>query len=517
MDAPITSGLNNTNSSAQAHSLPNTQIQANQLAVPRRREDVVASVAQRRSIHQITAQLVDGLERQKQVIREFIKNENHKGLENFLSEQGSSLSKNLINGALWYAADNDSWGCVEILLDHGGDLNLQDKNGTTLLILAAENGDDNLFEILLQFRADPSIADKRGHTPLVIAAYNGHLAIVEKLLGQLNAKSSTASNTFQVEINNALFMAAYNRNPDIVQTLIKAGGDPLVQYTDNSKEITHSVPFEMARVCLPFMVNNHDFSADASVFTIAIQRQCIGSVKHCLTAVLQEANVGEVLQEAFSQAVDTQNLELIQFLLNTDRITSDTKHEELCYAAGKQMIEVVKCLLNAGAELNGVFPSSQQSYSVINALLPEPSDTAYLDYGDKLVALLDLFCQSGALVNLSYCDRVLNDITSAIEDLLKDDASYQLSLNNVESYRMLDVLARLYWYKNDWMKNGKRVYTTETIAELTRIVDLNRVLPGFTEKLTQAYQKFEREMIRKIHPTSSKIFQALSKRETGFQ
>ena len=82
---------------------------------------------------------------------------------------------------------------------------------------------------------------------------------------------------------------------------------------------------------------------------------------------------------------------------------------------------------------------------------------------------------------------------------------------------MLDVLARLYWYKNDWMKNGKRVYTTETIAELTRIVDLNRVLPGFTEKLTQAYQKFEREMIRKIHPTSSKIFQALSKRETGFQ
>lgn len=60
-------------------------------------------------------------------------------------------------------------------------LDIQDVQGKTALIIAAENGYKDIVEGLLQAKADHSLKDKKGRTALDLARANGHTAIVAML------------------------------------------------------------------------------------------------------------------------------------------------------------------------------------------------------------------------------------------------------------------------------------------------------------------------------------------------
>lgn len=59
---------------------------------------------------------------------------------------------------------------VKLLLDKGGDVNAKDKKGTTPLRFAAKEGQVDVVRALLANRADPNAADEQGETPLHVAA-----------------------------------------------------------------------------------------------------------------------------------------------------------------------------------------------------------------------------------------------------------------------------------------------------------------------------------------------------------
>ena len=58
---------------------------------------------------------------------------------------------------------------VSILIQHGADINRQNKNGYTALHRAAASGQNAVVSTLLQAGADPYLPDYAGQTPMQVA------------------------------------------------------------------------------------------------------------------------------------------------------------------------------------------------------------------------------------------------------------------------------------------------------------------------------------------------------------
>jgi len=70
---------------------------------------------------------------------------------------------------------------VNNYINAGYDLNVQDKYGNTLLMLAAIS-DIEILELLLNSGADIDKQNNKGHTALILAAYENNREIIELLL-----------------------------------------------------------------------------------------------------------------------------------------------------------------------------------------------------------------------------------------------------------------------------------------------------------------------------------------------
>lgn len=84
--------------------------------------------------------------------------------------------------ALMLAASNNHAALIELLHEHGADLNRQENtNGDSALIWAAKLGHTQSVSVLLSLGADASLRDHRGKTALDWARENTDDALVELL------------------------------------------------------------------------------------------------------------------------------------------------------------------------------------------------------------------------------------------------------------------------------------------------------------------------------------------------
>jgi ankyrin repeat protein len=81
---------------------------------------------------------------------------------------------------------------LNLLLDHGADINAQNDRGLTALYLASVTGHEPQVKLLLARGADRNIASKAGYTPLV-AAKMKTLDPIVALLDPSPAKSASSS------------------------------------------------------------------------------------------------------------------------------------------------------------------------------------------------------------------------------------------------------------------------------------------------------------------------------------
>ena len=82
---------------------------------------------------------------------------------------------------------------VQFLPDTGADMEFQDRNGQTGLILAATRGYRDMVELLLKRGANPMLSDKGGRTALYWALANGHKEIAEILNSRVKEQKSDAT------------------------------------------------------------------------------------------------------------------------------------------------------------------------------------------------------------------------------------------------------------------------------------------------------------------------------------
>jgi ankyrin len=83
---------------------------------------------------------------------------------------------------LHYAVFNGDADSVELLLEHGADVNAIAGNGWTPLHIACASGREALVDLLLENGADVNAMTEAGDSPLVLATRYGDADIVEDLL-----------------------------------------------------------------------------------------------------------------------------------------------------------------------------------------------------------------------------------------------------------------------------------------------------------------------------------------------
>ncbi|KAL1272781.1 hypothetical protein QQF64_028643 [Cirrhinus molitorella] len=94
--------------------------------------------------------------------------------------------------ALMLAVSHGRTMMVQVLLDCGADLNIQDQDGSTALMCACEHGHTEIAKILLDRpECDVSPTDKDGHTALSVAMKASHSEIVELLKARADPATVT--------------------------------------------------------------------------------------------------------------------------------------------------------------------------------------------------------------------------------------------------------------------------------------------------------------------------------------
>lgn len=116
---------------------------------------------------------------------------------------------------------------LDLLVANGADVNAKNQKSVSALICAAEQGNQDAVEFLIKKKANVNATDNKGRTSLICAASKGHSEIVRKLLD-----NSADINATDAEGQTALIHSVQGEYLQISQILIQKGA--LVNIRDHS-------------------------------------------------------------------------------------------------------------------------------------------------------------------------------------------------------------------------------------------------------------------------------------------
>lgn len=145
---------------------------------------------------------------------------------------------------------------MQLLLDNGADIDLQDAEGKTVLMVALIKDKFDIFSFLLEHGANPNIPNNKGITVLHFAAYNEKEKFAKKVLehgADINAKLPNGS--------TALMLACEKGDVFIVHLLLQRNADTEAQTATWGTAIMIAIRFEhidIIKLLLSHGVSNLD-------------------------------------------------------------------------------------------------------------------------------------------------------------------------------------------------------------------------------------------------------------------
>ena len=234
-----------------------------------------------------------------------------------LIEAEHNLGAKSSDGAtpLYYACQNGHLEIVNALIEAGADLNAKTPQNFTSLFIACGKGHLEIVKALIGARANIDAKSSDGATPLYYACQNGHLEVVKELIKK--SANLTAETKYQF---TPLHVACRDGHLEVVKELIGAGADPHAK--------------------------NNSGQSVSDIFTEALNiDHSWPSQKKLNYALMHNVILGDVGK--------------IKLLLTLGADTNYVDPDEpqftappLGMACGKNNLEAVKLLIEAGAEVN---------------------------------------------------------------------------------------------------------------------------------------------------------------------
>lgn len=149
------------------------------------------------------------------------------------------------DNALIVAAD---WGreeVVELLIQHGANVNIKDSDGVTPLVIATRNKFYTVLEVLLRNGANMNLWDDNGKTALDAAIGNGNREIVKMLLSsgaEIKSKSGEC---------DVLLDAVRRRDYPMIKILINAGAKSKTKANKIAEQTGDKQMLKLLKTCQP--------------------------------------------------------------------------------------------------------------------------------------------------------------------------------------------------------------------------------------------------------------------------
>ena len=156
-------------------------------------------------------------------------------VESLLNVEGVNIEAQNANGAtpLLLAASANHFDVVAALLQSGANVNAQDKSGTTLLhILARSDRRDLITAVVRDYCADIEAREDRGDTALLSSVRAGRLTnskVIIRAGGDINARND--------ERDTALHLAVSEGNEEIFKYILTVGADAQLENKHRFKAI----------------------------------------------------------------------------------------------------------------------------------------------------------------------------------------------------------------------------------------------------------------------------------------
>jgi uncharacterized protein len=180
------------------------------------------------------------------------------------------------------AADAGNVSEVNRLLEQGVEVNAQDNDGATALMLASQNGHLNVVKALLEKGADVNAKANEGETALMVACDRGHMEVVKALLDK-NADVNVKANGG----TTALMVASTHGHLDMVKALLESGAEVNAKTGDGRSALNAAEDGgyqEIVKLLEEANVNNAStgevlLHTDKAVSTISEKNQTVSSGK----------------------------------------------------------------------------------------------------------------------------------------------------------------------------------------------------------------------------------------------
>lgn len=260
---------------------------------------------------------------------------------------------------LHIAAENGFTNCVDVLLTPES-LNDEDLDGKTVWHYAAMSGNLDVIRLLVDRNSSPlessylntNKPDKT--SALEYAVYNGDAKIISMLFPLYASKPGDDLN------RRALKAAVEAGKTDIVEYLLSHGEEPAYEYLI---EATYTGFEDVIRLLLDYgtELDNSDDDGDSALLIAAGN----GRNKILELLIWNGADIdraGRYGCTALSLAVEMGNIEGIRILLRVGaRPEGSIENYSLpVYAARQDMVDILKLLLDAGAETRGVVSAAAE-------------------------------------------------------------------------------------------------------------------------------------------------------------
>ncbi|ETS82540.1 hypothetical protein PFICI_04416 [Pestalotiopsis fici W106-1] len=273
---------------------------------------------------------------------------------------------------LLLAIRHNRFGCTNLLLERGADVDYEERNGFTALLYAARWGDAQIAETLLSHGANIEHQDTNGFTALVLSATKGHLAVVRLLLDR---GANIGHQTIKLGVT-ALIMSTMNGHIEVVKVLLDHGAEVGQQDEQSETPLTMAASRGCAEVTRMLLDRgsdpDHRNAADMSALAISTQKGHLSVVKilleHGADVNITTANWNTPLIIASRFGYE----QIAEVLLKRGpniEACDDEGDPALLVAAARGHTEITKLLLDYGAQLSSVSPSKNNRSTLALASL----------------------------------------------------------------------------------------------------------------------------------------------------